>query len=128
MLRFVPPAGTPLEMRQILRALNMALSANGQAQKSLSLCARELRVPYIFGASSGRAALWLIVKSLVRLRPERDVVALPAYTCFSVAAAVVRAGLRIQPLDINPHTLDFDFSQLDRLPEKRLLCVITCNL
>lgn len=128
MLRFVPPAGTPLKIRQILHALNTTLSANGQGKKSLSLWARELRVPYIFGASSGRAALWLILKSLVRLRPERNVVALPAYTCFSVAAAVVRAGLKVQPLEVDPHTLDFDFSQLKELPEKNLLCVITSNL
>jgi perosamine synthetase len=128
MMRFVPPAGVPLNMSQILRALKTALPSNGQAEEYLMPVAASLRVKYVFGVSSGRAALWLILRSLQRLHPERDVVALPAYTCFSVPASVVRAGLRILPVEIDPHTLDFDFSQLDALPEKQLLCIVTSNL
>jgi len=56
------------------------------------------------------------------------VVALPAYTCFSVPASVVRAGLKVQPVEVDPHTLDFDLSQLETLPDKKLLCIITSNL
>jgi perosamine synthetase len=129
MLRFVPPAGVPLKMTQVLRALRTALSLNGNdAAECLTSVAALLRVRYVLGVSSGRAALWLVLRSLHRLQPERDVVALPAYTCFSVPASVVRAGLKIHPLDIDPHTLDFDLSQLDELPEKRLLCIVTSNL
>ena len=54
--------------------------------------------------------------------------AIPAYTCFSVAAAVVRTGLKIYPVEIDPHTLDFDFSQLDAVPGEKLLCIIPSNL
>src|ERR1700737_2726724 len=112
MMRFVPPAGVPLNMSQILRALKTALPSNGQAEEYLMPVAASLRVKYVFGVSSGRPALWLILRSLQRLHPERDVVALPAYTCFSVPASVVRAGLRILPVEIDPHTLAFDFSHL----------------
>jgi perosamine synthetase len=128
MPRFVPPAGAPLKITQILRALKTVLSPNGRAGESLTFCAARLHVQHVFGVSSGRAALWLILKSLQRLRPERDVVAVPAYTCFSVPASVVRAGLKIHPVEIDPHTLDFDLSQLDALPDKKLLCIITSNL
>ncbi len=128
MLRFVPPAGVPLKMTQILRAVKTVLSSNGRVEECLTACAARLRVHYVFGASSGRAALWLILKSLQRLQPERDVVALPAYTCFSVPASVIRAGLKVHPVEIDPHTLDFDLSQLDALPDKKLLCIITSNL
>jgi perosamine synthetase len=128
MLRFVPPAGAPLKITQILRALKTVLSSNDRAGESLTFCAAGLHVEHVFGVSSGRAALWLILKSLQRLRPERDVVAVPAYTCFSVPASVVRAGLKIHPVEIDPRTLDFDLSQLDALPDKRLLCIVTSNL
>jgi perosamine synthetase len=128
MLRFVPPAGAPLKITQILGALKTVFSSNGRVQECLPLCATRLHVQYVFGVSSGRAALWLILKCLQRLRPERDVVALPAYTCFSVGASVVRAGLKIHPVEVDPKTLDFDLSQLDALPDKKLLCIITSNL
>jgi perosamine synthetase len=128
MLRFVPPAGVPLEMTQILRALKTVLSSDGQTEECLASFAARLQVRYVFGVSSGRAALWLILKSLRRLRPDRYVVALPAYTCFSVPASIVRAGLKLHPLEIDPETLDFDFSQLDSLPHKELLCILTSNL
>jgi perosamine synthetase len=128
MLRFVPPAGAPLKIAQILRAWKVADRGNGTGQECLRSVTGHLQVKYVFGASSGRAALWLILRSLQRLHPERNVVAIPAYTCFSVAAAVVRTGLKIYPVEIDPHTLDFDFSQLDAVPGEKLLCIIPSNL
>jgi perosamine synthetase len=128
MLRFVPPAGAPLKITQILRALKTVFSSNGDMEGCLSLLASHLQVRSVFGASSGRAALWLILNSLHRLRPDRYVVALPAYTCFSVPASVVRSGLKLHPVEIDPETLDFDFSQLESLPQQNLLCILTSNL
>ncbi len=128
MLRFVPPAGAPLKMTQILRALVIAFSSNGDTEECLTSLAARLHVRSIFGTSSGRVALWLILRSLRRLRPDRCVVALPAYTCFSVPASIVRSGLKLHPLEIDPETLDLDFSQLDSLPREKLLCVLTSNL
>src|SRR5262249_17466630 len=128
MLRFVPPAGVPLEMTQILRALKTVLSSDGQTEECLASFAARLQVRYVFGVSSGRAALWLILKSLRRLRPDQYVVALPAYTCFSVPASIVRALLKLHPLEIDPDTLYFEFLQLDSLPHKELLCILTSNL
>ncbi len=115
-------------MRQILHALKSVLSSNGGTQQALASVAARLEVRHVLGASSGRAALWLILRSLQRLKPDRSVVAVPAYTCFSVAASVVRAGLKLHPLEMDPETLDFDFSQLDALPDKDLLCIVTSNL
>jgi perosamine synthetase len=70
----------------------------------------------------------LILRSLHSLAPERDIVAVPAYTCFSVPAAVIRANLRLYPVEIDPKTLDMDLSQLDAVPSAKLLCVVTANL
>jgi perosamine synthetase len=128
MMRFVPPAGVPLRMTRVLHALKVAVSSNGHLESCLPAAAALLGVRHVFGISSGRAALWIILKSLQRLRPERDVVVIPAYTCFSVAASIVRAGLKIHPIEIDPYTLDLDFSQIEALPDKKLLCVMPSDL
>ena len=111
MLRFVPPAGVPLRLTQIVRALKTVFTSNGRAEDCLTSIAARLHVKYVFGVSSGRAAMWLVLKSLLRLQPERNVVALPAYTCFSVPASVVRAGLKLHPIENDQHTLDLYLSE-----------------
>jgi dTDP-4-amino-4,6-dideoxygalactose transaminase len=129
MLRFIPPAGTPLGLGQIVRAVRTALVvANGRKNDSLGSLASLFSVRHAWGVSSGRAALWVILKALHQLRSDRCIVALPAYTCFTVPAAIVRAGLELYPVDIEPETLDFNFSQLEALPEQKLLCILTANL
>jgi dTDP-4-amino-4,6-dideoxygalactose transaminase len=82
----------------------------------------------VFGTGSGRSALYLALKALQTLRPGRDIVAIPGYTCFSVAAAVVRAGLKIHLVCVDPLTFDFQPAELEILPRQRLLCVIATNL
>jgi len=124
-MRFVPPTGAPLRMTDILHSV---AARNGRSKKDLAAVAGRLRVKHVFAASSGRAALWLALVSLHRLRPDRNTVAIPAYTCFSVPAAVVRAGLKILPVEVDPKTLDFDSRQLAALPETKLLCIVPCNL
>src|SRR5579863_938051 len=121
MMRFVPPAGSPLKMTQILDCVKSTIVSNGRAGERLQAVGARLEVRHTFGTSSGRAALWLALRSLHRLHPDRDVVAVPAYTCFSVPASIVRAGLKIYPVEIDPKTLDFDTEQLAEVPEKNLL-------
>jgi dTDP-4-amino-4,6-dideoxygalactose transaminase len=77
--------------------------------------------------SSGKAALYLILEALKALSPQRDVV-IPAYTCFSVPAAVARAGLRIRLCDVDPETFDFDHERLARTVDSETLCVIATHL
>lgn len=127
MLRMLPPAGAPLKVSQILRALR--LRSDEEDREGLEISVRRyLTVRHVFSFSSGRAALWAILKGLHRLQPTRHLVAVPAYICFSVPASVVRAGLKLQPIDINPETLDFDFGQLQTLPESDVLCIVASNL
>ena len=128
MLRFVPPAGAPLKVTQIFRALKATWTSHGQSGKALRALGERLQARHVFALSSGRAALWAILKALHHLRPDRNTVAVPAYVCFSVPASIVRAGLKVEPVDVNPETLDFDFSQLEALPGRNLLCVMASNL
>jgi perosamine synthetase len=123
MRRYIAPAGAPVPLAQLARAWLGRTREDG-----LQAIAAYVQAPHVFGACSGRAALWLILKALHRLRPDRNVVAIPAYTCFSVAAAVVRAGLKVHPIDVHPETLELDYGQLESTSGNSLLCVLTANL
>jgi perosamine synthetase len=128
MWRFLAPAGAPLKISQVIHSsVAAAFSRNAQGGDFRSLAAR-LHARHAFGMVSGRSALALILRSLSRLRPGRRFVAIPAYTCFTVPAAVVRAGLRILPVEIDPQTLDFNFEELNQLPGESLLAVVSSNL
>lgn len=82
---------------------------------------------HVFLASSGKAALFLILSALKRLRGKRKVI-LPAYTCFSVPSSVRMAGLEIVLCDLRPETLDYDFAQLKKLVDDETLCVLSTHL
>ena len=126
MLRLLPPAGSPLTLRSSLRALSA--SRRQAVAEDLDSVRRQIGAQYLFGVSSGRAALALILRALKKLRPERDVVGVTGYNCFSVPAAVVRAGLKVQPLDLDADSLDFTAGELNRLPANRTLCIVAANL
>jgi perosamine synthetase len=128
MLRFIAPAGAPVEISEIIRAAGATIFGHRESDEFLQALAARLNARHAFAVVSGRSALALILRSLSRLSPLRRVAALPAYTCFTVAAAVVRAQLSIYPVDIDPETLDYNFENLDRLPSDRLLCLVSSNL
>jgi perosamine synthetase len=78
--------------------------------------------------SSGKSAMTLLLQALKSLRPARSV-AIPAYTCFSVPAAVVKAGLRPVLVDVDPVTFDFQSAALARaLDDPDLLAIIPTHL
>jgi dTDP-4-amino-4,6-dideoxygalactose transaminase len=58
----------------------------------------------------------------------RNEVIVPAYTCFSVPAAVLKAGLRPVPCDIDPSNFDYDHGLLERALKSTTLCVIAHHL
>jgi len=60
--------------------------------------------------------------------PQRDEVVIPAYTSYSVPAAVVRAGLQVRLCDIEPQTLGLDPNALARTLNARTLCIVPHHL
>jgi perosamine synthetase len=128
MLRFVAPAGAPVEVSKIIRSAGAAILNHRQEEELLQPLATRLNARHAFGASSGRSALALILRGLSSLKPDRRIVALPAYTCFTVPAAVVHAQLKIHPVEIDPATLDCEPKDLDNLPGEGLLAVVSSNL
>jgi dTDP-4-amino-4,6-dideoxygalactose transaminase len=77
---------------------------------------------------SGQAALRWTLEVLAGAAPERHTVILPAWTCWSVAAAVEQAGLRIALVDLDPATLDFEPDALAKRVGDDTLAIVSTHL
>lgn len=125
--RTLPPAAVPIVLSDCLRGLMGVFFR----KRNLSLLEFQMRdyfgVQNVFLVGSGKAALALILLGLKSLSPKRKVV-VPAYTCFSVPSAIIQAGLDISVCDIDPKTLDFDYTCLERSIDAETLAVIPTDL
>jgi dTDP-4-amino-4,6-dideoxygalactose transaminase len=127
--RTLAPAGTVIRPGELLAWLLGATFTRGEANTLLSL----LHDTYggasdIFLLSSGRAAMTIILRETAALSDGRDEVIVPAYTCYSVAASAVRAGLKVRPVDVDPATLDYRPEALERVVTDRVSAIVTANL
>jgi perosamine synthetase len=124
--RTIPPAAAPVSARDLFRGVSGLFG-----DRYLGKIENEIREyfgsDFVFLVSSGRAALVLILKGLSSLQPRKKVL-IPAYTCYSVASAVVHAGLEIALCDVDPETMDFDYAQLERLADRDTLCIMSTHL
>jgi dTDP-4-amino-4,6-dideoxygalactose transaminase len=122
----IPPAGMPIPIKVLVRGLWASLNPKtaGRFQKALR---DYLGVRHIFFLSSGRGALTLILRAFAQ-QSRRNEVLIPAYTCFSVPSAIVKAGLKIRLCDIDMNTLDFDYSALEKMDWGNVLCISPSNL
>ncbi|WP_346949541.1 DegT/DnrJ/EryC1/StrS family aminotransferase [Dyella sp.] len=119
MRRELPPtAGLPLRLPDLLprRARFAAQLAGwlGVAQPQLEC--------------SGTAAMVVALHAMHRLRPQRDEVVVPAWTCPLVALAIHRAGLKLKLCDLAPGSIDMDAAQLRALCGPRTLAIVPTHL
>jgi dTDP-4-amino-4,6-dideoxygalactose transaminase len=121
--RTIPPASAPLGFKEILDGLRGLVRGPREVERFRCELKQHFGVRHCFLVSSGKAALALILQALHDLQPQRDEVLVPAFCCYSVPSAIVRAGLKIRLCDSDPDTLDFDFHQLagEILPIERPL-------
>jgi len=127
--RTLPPAASPIYFKDIVAGVAGFFEGNEIVTRFEDDLASFYQVRYCCAVSSGKAALVLILQALHEIYPDRDEVLIPAYTCYSVPSAIIRAGLRIQLCDTAPGKLDFDFDSLEKkLKNRRLLCVIPTHL
>ena len=110
--RTLPPAAAPIYPHDILSGIKALFNGHRELERFEAELKDYCGMRHCFLLSSGKAALTFILEALREIRPERDEVLIPAFTCYSVPSAIVRAGLRVRLCDINPETLDFDFDQL----------------
>jgi len=125
--RTLPPAAAPLTLPDILRGFAGIIAPRRYLTRLESELKEYFDVKYVFLVSSGKAALTLILTSLASLSPRRKVL-IPAYTCYSVPSAILKAGLDVSLCDIDPATLDFDFALLEQSLDPHTLCVVPTHL
>lgn len=128
--RHIAPAGTPIPFTTLIGAGIAQLLGRDATQELAAAIQSRYGAHYCLTLSSGRAALALIFSTLARLRsdPRRNEIIVPGYTCYSVAAAAVLAGLRLRIVDIDPRTLSYDRSLLDNTDSSRALAIVSANL
>ena len=125
--RTLPPAAAPIGWRDLWHGVTGALTRTESVRQREQELRREFGVEGVFLVSSGSGALALTLRAMRTLSSRTDVI-IPAYTCFSLPAAVLEAGLRPVPCDINPSTFDFDRAMLRLTLSPRTLCVIGHHL
>lgn len=127
--RFVPPAGTPIGLADIAWWARHVLTDDDTKKGFEEEVRAHFGVRYCAVVSTGRAALTLALLALKALDGERrDEVVIPSYTCFSVPSSVVKAGLKVRLVDVDPTTLDYAPGALETLDGSRVLAVVATNL
>ena len=129
--RTIPPAAAPIYFRDIINGFKGLLNGNQEIKRFEHELSDYFNVKNIFLVSSGKCALTLILEALHDLQPERNEVLIPAYICFSVPSAIVRAGLKVILCDVDPDTLTFNLYHLRRIIKERseqLLAIVPAHL
>lgn len=125
--RTLPPAAAPLHWKDLCEGVIALFSS----ERRIRAVEKEIRqffcVEDVFLVSSGTSALIVTLKALKALSPRPEVV-IPAYTCPSVAAAAIEAGLQPVLCDVEPATLDYDARLLERTINAQTLCVVAHHL
>jgi perosamine synthetase len=128
-LRYIAPAGAPIRLGDLAKAAGLALSRRDVVACLRDDIRRRFGVRHAYLTSTGRAGMTILLRALRRQADSnRNEVILPSYTCYSVAASVVKAGLRPRLLDIDPETLDYHAEGLDGADFTNALAIVACNL
>jgi perosamine synthetase len=125
--RVLPPAAARLGWRELAHGVAAIAFPHAAIRTLEDGLRRHFGVRHVFLVSSGTAALVVVLEAL-RSSSSRSDVVIPAYTCFSVPAAVLEAGLRPVLCDIERSTFGIDGGLLERVVNKKTLCVVLHHL
>ena len=98
--RTLSPTAAPLRPADLWRGLKGFFAGEKYLRRLKEEITGYFGVRHAWFTSSGKAALYVILRALRSLEPDRTEVLIPAYTCFSVPSAIVRAGLEVALCDI----------------------------
>ena len=125
--RTLSPTAAPISFRDLMRAASSFLGGATYRARLIQELKAKFSAKEVFLVSSGKAALTVILQALAASSGRRRVI-IPAYTCFSVPSAIVKAGLEVVLCDVDPGTLDFNFAELEGLIDKDVLSVVPTHL
>lgn len=128
-MAFVAPAGTPISPLTFAVSLARGLGSSAETKLGEGLAAHAKHHRYWL-MSTGRAAMVLALQAMRDINKDSRKVEIivPAYTCYSVPAAVSKAGLKPRLCDVDPATLSMDPEALRRFDFSRVLAIVTANL
>ena len=129
--RTLPPATAPIYLKDIVSGIAGIIRGGKTIEKFEEELKAYYHVSHCFTLSSGKTSLTVILQALKEMSPGRDEVLIPAFTCYSVPSAIVRAGLKVRLCDLDAKTFDFDYEQLSDIistKRDRLLCVVPVHL
>lgn len=119
----LPPAETRLSLKVLTKGL-----LPGNPNFSGKLAALLGKKSCIL-ANSARTLLYLLFQKLRALsQPGRNDVLIPGYTCYSLPAAAVKAGLRVSLYDLEPDTFQPDLDDVQSKLSNRSLAVVGQHL
>jgi len=126
--RTIAPVANPVGILEIMKGAG-GLIRRGRSLEALTCELKKyFGVSHVSALSSGKAAFFLILTALKRLEPKKTRVIIPAYTCFSVPSAILKAGLEVVPVDIDAETFDFVPRLLKEAVDKKTLAVVPNHL
>jgi len=125
--RTLSPTAAPITLWDLIRAASSLWGGVKHRTRLIQELKAKFSAREVFLVSSGKAALTVILKALAASSGKRRVI-VPAYTCFSVPSAIVKAGLEVVLCDVEPETLDFNFLELEGLINEDVLCVVPTHL
>lgn len=113
-LRHHPPARPPVRIAEAgLGALRTLVRGTDERPGLMKLLSEEYHCHAGVLCGSGGQALKLAIELGCRMGTGERRIALPAFTCFDVAAAAIAADAEVLLYDIDPHTLSPDLGSLD---------------
>jgi dTDP-4-amino-4,6-dideoxygalactose transaminase len=122
-LAWYPPAETQIPWPAIISAFDR------KPVDFKSVLCTYLNVEHCVLAESARALLYKLLVSLKEKDGgKRDEVLIPGYTCYSVAASVAKAGLKIGVYDLDPATLHPDIESVRHAISENTLAVLGQHL
>jgi perosamine synthetase len=129
-MSYIAPAGTPISLLDLVLGLGKGALSDQPARELAAGLQQHSGHPHAWLMSSGRAAMTVIMNAMrdVRVSEDKDEIVVPAYTCYSVPAAIERAGLKVRLCDIDPQTLSYDMARLRATDFSRVLGIVTANL
>ncbi|MBU6432996.1 MAG: DegT/DnrJ/EryC1/StrS family aminotransferase [Nitrospirae bacterium] len=125
--RTLSPTAAPISLWDLVRAGGSLCGGAKHRARLIQELKTKFSAREVFLVSSGKAALTVILKALAASSGRRRVI-IPAYTCFSVPSAIVKAGLEVVLCDVEPETLDFNFAELEGLINEEVLSIVPTHL
>jgi hypothetical protein len=116
---------SPVSIAAVAKAVQESLSETGLPARARALIQERYAASHALLTESGTSALVLALRLVV---PDGGIVAFPGYACVDLAAAAIRAGVRVRLYDLDPVTLSPDLESVERTLERGVAAIVVVHL